>query len=281
MSTHQPEYLPGATSASASASAPAIELQRDLYYVAVQDLCSRLPPPIENTPEGWARRDRVAIATVACLLPGNAAETSLAAHHVAAMAHASAALRGAVHDAADPTEAARHRAQAASMGREARGFLAKLLQAQAARTKREANPTARDSAAMAEHCTFALLNDALQSLPPPAAAVPPPAPAAALPKPPSATRRLAAAAPPPAKPAKTPRRNCDDLSDAAKQQTNGRWKAERYAGNYPRRARLIRLHKGLPPGGDFAPPEPDLLHAIITGTGQRRVEKDALDPNAA
>ncbi len=289
------------------AGALAIELQRDIHHVGVDALRRSLPPPNEDSPESWARRDRVAIATVASLVPVNPAETNLAAHHVATLELASAARQEAVQlQLADPKRAALCRAQAASMGREARGFLGKLLQAQAARTKREANPVTCESAAWSEHRTFNLLTEALESLPPvpapappppPAAEMPPPAagtspppiaspkrtPAAVSPKPPpaAAKRHPPAATPAPAMPAEPPWQDFDDLSDAEKQQTKWRWKADHYAENYPQRTRLLRLHKGLPPGADFELPEPDLLHAIITGTGQLLVEKDALDPDAA
>jgi hypothetical protein len=43
--------------------------------------------------------------------------------------------------------------------------------------------------------------------------------------------------------------------------------AERYAVIYPRRARLIRRLGGLPADCDFGPPEPELVHAIVTGSG--------------
>jgi hypothetical protein len=42
--------------------------------------------------------------------------------------------------------------------------------------------------------------------------------------------------------------------------------ADHYALIYPRRARDIRHHRGLPPDCSFGPPDDDLVHAIVTGT---------------
>ena len=42
--------------------------------------------------------------------------------------------------------------------------------------------------------------------------------------------------------------------------------AEQYAAIYPERAARIRSHGGLPPHLDFGPPEPDIVHALVTGT---------------
>src|SRR5580693_4770968 len=126
MSDQPPPYQPD----------PELQLQRDIYYEAAQTLRGSLPPPIEDTPEGWLRRDRTAIATVASLVPASSAEARLVAHHVAAVAHSDEALRQVVLQAADPKRLAQARAWSASMGREARGFLGSLLRLQAARQKR-------------------------------------------------------------------------------------------------------------------------------------------------
>ncbi len=268
------------------AGALAIELQRDIHHVGVDALRRSLPPPNEDSPESWARRDRSRHRSPSrvSLVPVNPAETTLAAHHVATLELASAARQEAVQlQLADPKRAAQCRAQAASMGREARGFLGKLLQAQAARTKREANPVTCESAAWSEHRTFNLLTEALESLPPapvPAPAPPPP-PAAETPPPAAGTSPPPIASPkrtpdavspkPPPAAAKTSSTRGDAGPGHAgraalaaqrtgpsttsptreKQQTKWRWKADHYAENYPQRTRLLRLHKGLPPGRRF------------------------------
>jgi hypothetical protein len=43
--------------------------------------------------------------------------------------------------------------------------------------------------------------------------------------------------------------------------------AEQYAAIYPDRAALIRATGGLPPKPSFGPPEPDIVEAIVNGTG--------------
>jgi hypothetical protein len=54
--------------------------------------------------------------------------------------------------------------------------------------------------------------------------------------------------------------------------------AEHYALVYPRRAREIRHHGGLPPDCSFGPPDDDLVRAIVNG---RSPTLRALDgPNA-
>ena len=95
---------------------PARQLRRDIYYQAVEILRSMLPGPLTDTPEAWARRDRVAIAKVAAMVPANPAEGELAAHHVALMAQAADALRQVLQHADDVQRAAQVRAQAASAG---------------------------------------------------------------------------------------------------------------------------------------------------------------------
>ena len=52
--------------------------------------------------------------------------------------------------------------------------------------------------------------------------------------------------------------------------------ADQYAVMYPRRAALIRKHGGIPPNCTFGPPEPDLAHAIATGTSPILRALDAL-----
>ena len=58
-----------AQQAAPNHSDPARQPQRDIYYQAVEILRSMLPAPLTDTPEAWARRDRVAIAKVAAMVP--------------------------------------------------------------------------------------------------------------------------------------------------------------------------------------------------------------------
>src|SRR5208337_1903423 len=106
---------------------PADQRQRDILDEALRILRATLPRPLADTPEARARRDRVALAEVVSLAPANLVEAGLAAHGVVAAAHAADCLRQAAQHAADPKCVAHLRAQAASMGREARSYHALLL----------------------------------------------------------------------------------------------------------------------------------------------------------
>jgi hypothetical protein len=81
---------------------------------------------------------------------------------------------------------------------------------------------------------------AAEEQPPPAAPVPAPAP--------QRSRRIAT----PAEPGEPPR----DLPT----------EADHYAMVYPRRAREMRHHGGLPSDCSYGPPDDDLVHAIVTGS---------------
>jgi hypothetical protein len=247
-----------------------MQLERDIYYVAVQDLRAALPPPIEDTPEGWLRRDRTAIATVASLVPASSAEARLAAHHVAATAHSDQALREAVQQAADPKRVAQARAQSASMGRESRGFLGSLLRLQAARQKREANDASRDSAAWTERSTFGLMTQAMEIMPP----APKPAPAPP-PAPPVQTAPPAAELP---RSRFLPPQDYSEWSDEEKRQDRLSARASRYAILNTMNVQLIRKLGRLPDNCDFEPPDPELLHEIIHGTHPNLLWADTYEP---
>jgi len=143
---------------------PALRLQRDIHLHAADTLRRSLPRLVENTQEARNRRDRVAFASVASLVPGNPAEGRIAANHVAAMEHASQCLAEVAEFLDDPKQVARLRAQAASMGREARGYLGALQRMQAIRLKRESKDTTRESAAWTEHCMLGNMTQALEGI---------------------------------------------------------------------------------------------------------------------
>jgi len=239
-----------------SPSDPARELQRDVYYQAVEILRSMLPGPLTDTPEAWARRDRVAIAKVAAMVPANPAEGELAAHHVALMAQAADALRQVLQHADDLQRAAQCRAQAASAGREARGCLGALLRAQAARRKYEATDAGREDAAQMEHSTFDGMTEVLESMPPAR----------------EAAAALVVTAPEPPPPL-TP----EEAAEVEKQGVLKR-RASRYAILNTVQVKRIRQHGGLPPDCDFEPPDPELLHAIVTGDGSNLRWADTYEP---
>ena len=247
---------------------PDLQLQRDIHRVAAEILRAMLPPPLTDTPEAWDLRNRAALAEVASLIPGNPAEARLAARQVAAGAHADDCMRQVAWHRADPKRADQLRAQAAKMGREARGYAATLLRLQAVRKKRDANDDTRESAAWTEHSFLGLMTQALDSLPPD---VPPPAPEAAPPP-------GAAATEPPPPPGVMRPRDYEEWSDEEKRQDRVRWQADRYAILHTERVKLIRQRGGLPPDCDFEPPPPEVLHEIIHGNGSNLRWADTYKP---
>src|SRR4051794_30854022 len=103
-----------------------LQLPRDVYYQLIHTLCAALPP-VSDSPEDIALRDRAAVAQVASLLPANADEASIAAQFVAAHAQALECLRLARAYPADHAMALKCSAQSASMMRQARGARSLLL----------------------------------------------------------------------------------------------------------------------------------------------------------
>jgi hypothetical protein len=247
---------------------PEMQLQRDIYYEAAQTLRGSLPPPIEDTPEGWLRRDRTAIATVASLVPASSAEARLAAHHVAAVAHSDEALRQAVQQAADRKRVAQLRAQSASMGREARGFLGSLLRLQAVRQKREATDASRDNADWTERSAFGLMTEAMEIMPP--APLPAAAPLTAAPSPPPAAEL------PPSR--FLPPQDYSEWSEEEKRQDRLSARASRYAILNTKNVQIIRKLGRLPDNCDFEPPDPELLHEIIHGNHPNLLWADTYEP---
>jgi hypothetical protein len=214
---------------------PALRLPADTYYQLVHSLCPALPPPVPDTPEARVHRDNAAIAQVASVLPANADDANLAALYVAAGAEALECLRRAREYPADSSSALKWTSQSGSMMRQARGYRSLLLRIQAERKQREADNAELDKAAWTEHCAIGLMTDALRRTPP----VP--------------------MAEPPAPPAPTPAETAEPPPDLVVE-------ADLYATFRPRQAALIRSHGGVPPGCNFAPPRPELLHLIVTGS---------------
>jgi hypothetical protein len=216
-----------------------LKLPRDTYWLVVETLRRQMPPPpLDYSPEDIARRNRAAIAEVASMLPGNAEEASLAAQYVGAKFYAQDCLGLAGEYRGDPSCYLKCMAQAARTTREERGLRMLLQRLQAERRTREADSGATDRAAWTEYCAVGLMAEALGRTPP-----------AVMPEPPPA------ASPEPEAPVEPEGPVVDLLADA-----------DMYAVIHPRRAARIRALGGLPEPCDFGPPEPELVHAIVTGT---------------
>jgi flagellar hook-basal body complex protein FliE len=220
-------------------SDPAIQRQRDVYRQVVELLRGTLPASANEPAEAVASRLNAAIAEVASMVPANGQEAKLAAYAVAAGAHFADCLARALEDPSNPQRVAQCRAQAASMGREARGFNAMLLRMQAARIKRESKDDTREAAAWTEHGAIGLMTREIADHQAREAAI-----EAAKPPP-----------PPPVPP------------EEAEHRTNLDREASRYAVVHTMRAQSIRKHRGKPPDCDFELPRPELMDAIIHGTG--------------
>ena len=127
----------------------------------------------------------------------------------------------------------RHNAQAVSTERKAQSARSMLLRLQAERRKREADNATADKAAWSEHCAIGLMADALGHASPGR----------------TPNHRHRRPPQPPEEPVPDPVAEAD-----------------RYAVIYPQRAARIRA-LGLPQPCDFGPPPPELVDAIVTGTG--------------
>ena len=225
----------------------------DAYYHLVRTLRLTLPPSLTDRAEDVARRDHAALARVAALAPADAAEADLAAQFVAASEQWKDCLRLA--QASDTTRewAAKCRAQALAMMRQANAALRLLLRVQAARAKLD--NAAADRRAWAEHTATRLMAEALAALPSESGNGPGAASAQSVPdeaaKASSAQPVIPASASPPAAREPDP-----DLVAAA----------ERYAARYPERAAQIRRTGKLPSDVRyFDPPEAALARALIAG----------------
>jgi hypothetical protein len=248
---------------------PELKRQRALYLAAASTLRTLLPKPDPDTPEERDRCGGVALAKVAALVPANMVEVDLAAYHVGAMARVAACHHEANYTT-DPKRVAQLMAQAASFGREARGYIGKLFSAQAVRIKREAKPTGADDAAFAEHCQQGMLTAAWAALPPEPER--PAAPATAAAAAGSGVTGSGAAGsgdvvtlvPRPKAP---PPRDYSEWSDEEKRLDRLRAEADRWTIYNTLQARRIREHGGAPPDADFEIPRPELLAAILAGKG--------------
>lgn len=235
---------------------PEDRLPLDAYDHVARMLRLTLPPPPEPSAEALRRRDHAAIAQVAALAPADAAEASLAAQFVAASAQWADCLRLAQAPETTREWAAKCRAQAAAMMRQASAALRLLQRAQAAREKR-GNAEA-DRRARAEHITARLMATALAAIPDAKSEGEPTAAPAA------PDRAEAHAAPAPAR----------DEARGEHRPTRGVAPelvapelvaaAERYAALWPDRAAQIRRTRKLPSDvRHFDPPEAAVAHALI------------------
>jgi hypothetical protein len=215
----------------------AVHFPSDTYYQIVHTLRTVMPPPVADTPDDHARRDRAIIAHVASLLPVGAEEAHLAARYVAADAHAMDCIRLARrYEESDTARATKCTSQSASMMREARSLRAQLHRAQAAREQRDEDPTTSETAAQIQQNVLSVM----VNVPP----NPSPVPA-----------REAAPPPPVPQPATSETTRCDPVAEA-----------ERYALHHRKRAALIRRLRRMPEKTDIGWVAPEIVQALITGT---------------
>ena len=136
-------------------------LPRQVFQELILTLCRALPCAPGERQAVRRRREQEAVAALAALQPGNAAEGRMAAQYVAANAWGLDCLRLARERQLERDVARKHTAQAASLMREAKSALRQLLQMQAARRKTEADEVAANRAAWVEHCLIGIMEEAL------------------------------------------------------------------------------------------------------------------------
>ncbi len=282
---------------------PLLALPRHAYFQLIHTLAAILPPPVDDTPEALLARNDAAIDAVAAMLPVNANEAGFAAQCVAARAQANDVLRLLRKHDGDIMVVMKLNAQYVAMARTSQGAHGHLLRAKAERHKREKSDAALTADEWTQHIATCSMQQALAaglvpampaaepSAPAPAAEAPPapapePTPAAHPPAPVPAAAPPPAPAPAPALPsvsapvpawlaapaapeqAAAPRRSrrMAPPTEADEPPRDLLTEADRYALTYPRRAREIRHHGGLPPNCSYGPPDDDLLRAVATST---------------
>jgi hypothetical protein len=244
------------------------------YHQLIHALYARLPPPLADTPEALRDRNEAALAQVAAMAPVNADEAEIAAHCVAARAQAGDVLLSVRAHAGDIALVIRLNAQYMQMERTAVAIRNHLHRLQTARLKRDADGQAADTDALTRHIATRLMEQAVERggvrvvggeahKAPVAPDEPPP--------PPVTLRATQAAAPPPVPApaaalaaALARRRRERTAAEAGEPPRDLAAEAEYYAHNYPKRARLIRQHGGLPPDCSFGPPDDELVQELIT-----------------
>lgn len=237
----------------------------DLISHTVFSLRQQMPRPIDPDPAGQARYYRMAVKAVWQLGPRDCAQAEEAVGHVACLAHAAHCRAQVNHCLEDVIMAGRLRAQAASMGRDARGYLTSLLRLQAEQDRRAGSGPLEVPEDRAERAVLALL--ALEKMP------------ADLPMPPKPVMVTQRAAPDPVP--RPPPPKVEVLSEAEKQRRRIGRKADEYAVLYPLRSRVLRRMQGMPPDAPFEAPEPALLEAILHGQWDNQLWADRMTPEEA
>jgi hypothetical protein len=280
--THKPAMFGGAAQTHPDLAS---RLPADAYWHLVHTLRLTLPPPLADSPEERARRDHAAIARIAALCPADAAEADVAAQFVAASEQWKECLRLAQSPETTREWAAKCRAQAASMMRQANGALRLLLRLQQARGKRDADAAAQSSAAWTEHVALSLMAAALAAPAKPTEAAKPAEFAATPRATPAQTALPAAISPPPAAQAAKPPAPAAQIampaaalpSPAAEPDPALLAAAEAYAARYPERAAFMRRTRKLP-GGEvvyFDPAETALARVVMDGRTPALLALDA------
>jgi hypothetical protein len=149
-----------------------------------------------------------------------------------------------------------------------------LHRLQTARLKRDADGQAADTDALTRHIATRLMEQAVERGPVRVVGgVEQKVPVAPdEPSPPPVTLRATQAAAPPPVPAAAaalaaapaPRTRVRIAAEASEPPRDLASEADYYARVYPKRARLIRQHGGLPPDCSFGPPDDELVQELIT-----------------
>jgi hypothetical protein len=249
---------------------PEAKLQHDIDFETVSTLRLKLPQFPAEPPEEFDRRLRMAATSANALSPRSGAEAALAASHVAALAHADLCYILVNQYPGDLRAGGQLRAQAASMGRESRGYFNALLRLQATRRKHGGTTEDHDATPWIDHCRLGLLTRALEELPPGPPVLPKPVAPPGKPLPPdpatlAATGGFIAGCEVP---------QTEEECHAARILGE----ADQYAVIHPLRSRLLRRLGRMPPECPFETPEPELLEAIIHGETANQEWADVMTP---
>lgn len=150
----------------------------DFHRLIFNMLRATLPPPLTDSPEEAASRDRTITDAIASLHPANADQLLLAAQYIAATIQALDCLRSARKAPDDEALQKRCSARSASMLRESRGARSLLFRLQTDRTPHRPEPRPRQTDAEVEKDVDAIVAKALALAPPAQPPAPsPPTPA--------------------------------------------------------------------------------------------------------
>jgi hypothetical protein len=250
---------------------PNVKHRQIAYYEIVKHLREKLPFTDTMSDTDRTRMLAAAISDVRDLQPATGFEARLAACAVAALSHDDLCTAQVTCCLEDIRLTGKLRAQSASMGSQARGYLNTLAKLQATRIKRDGDDKTCESGAWAEHYSESSLRQAAEQLP----AEPTPVPQPVWTEPPRPQRAAGRFAPPAQRAVfePEPERTEEDLRRARLVHD-----VDMYTVVYPLRARVIRRLGGMPPDAPFEAPEPEVMAELLVANRSNQEWVDGMTP---